>query len=112
MVCWYHLEVSPSVGAAASVGRVALRGDALSCVAPYAACVRRMRWRAADFGRIGRWQAVFTLIYVLELGARMYAKGFTKAIMMRKRRLDMVMVLISIVSLVRRTRARGVGGRQ
>jgi hypothetical protein len=58
-------------------------------------------------GRIGRWQAVFTLIYVLELVARMYAKGFTKAIMMRKRRLDMVMVLISIVSLVRHARARG-----
>ena len=43
IVCWYHLEVR-LLAAAAGVGRVALRGsDALSCVAPFAACVRRMR---------------------------------------------------------------------
>jgi hypothetical protein len=70
-------------------------------------CACGARDGAQPNGRIGRWQAVFTLIYVLELVARMHAKGFTKAIMMRKRRLDMVMVLISIVSLVRRARARG-----
>jgi hypothetical protein len=46
-------------------------------------------------------QAVFTLVYVLELVARMYSKGFVKALMMRKRRLDIIMVAISIISLVR-----------
>ncbi len=45
-------------------------------------------------------QAVFTIIYALELGARVYTKGFLMSLKISKTRTDFFMVLISVISQV------------